>query len=94
GEHTFVAPASVIMKGEALPSWTSWDGNPARLSDEAVVLSDSFVEESSELGSLSPLTKGKNLPSWTSREEKTVGLSTLNSMRTQSIDFGVNVEDE
>jgi carbonic anhydrase/acetyltransferase-like protein (isoleucine patch superfamily) len=62
GEHTFVAPASVIMKGEVLPSWTSWNGNPAMLSDEAMVLSDSFVEESSKLGSLSPLKNETLLP--------------------------------
>jgi len=31
GEHTSVASDSVIMKGETLPVWTSWRGNPAKL---------------------------------------------------------------
>jgi len=52
GEHTFVASGSVIMKGETLSPWTSWEGNPAKLNEEATVLYDSLTEEGSNVGSL------------------------------------------
>ena len=62
GEHTFVAPASVIMKGEVLPSWTSWDGNPARQCDEIEIPSKMITEESSKHEGSVPLKKGELLP--------------------------------
>ena len=74
GEHTFVASGSVIMKGETLPSWTSWEGNPAQLNDEAMVLSDTFVEEDSKVGSPSSLKKGETLPAWASGERNLMKL--------------------
>ncbi len=90
GTHTFVASGSVIMKGETLPAWTSWEGNPAKLNNEAV-LYEQFIEEGSKVGTLSPLKKGETLPSWTSWKENPAKLGTIQSMQNKSIDTDSSV---
>jgi non-ribosomal peptide synthetase-like protein len=92
-ENSKLGSLSLLMKGEILPSWTSWEGNPAKLNGEAVSLYDTVIGEGSKLSSPSSLSKGETLPSWTSWGEKPVGLLTIHSIQTQPVD-DLSVEDE
>jgi non-ribosomal peptide synthetase-like protein len=57
---------SLLMKGETLPAWTSWEGNPAKLNDETAVLSKVVMEKGSKLESHLPIKKGERMPLLTS----------------------------
>ncbi|HWR25299.1 MAG TPA: Pls/PosA family non-ribosomal peptide synthetase, partial [Methanosarcina sp.] len=91
-EDSKLGSLSLLMKGETLPSWTSWEGSPAKLNDEVLAPCNIVVGEGPKL--ISPLTKGETLPAWTAWAENPVGLLTIHSMQTQSIDIDLSVEDE
>jgi carbonic anhydrase/acetyltransferase-like protein (isoleucine patch superfamily) len=93
-ENSKLGSLSLLMKGEILPSWTSWKGNPAKLDGGAVALDDAVIEENSRLSSPISLNKGETLPSWNSWGDNPVGLLTIHSMQTQPIDIDLSVEDE
>ena len=65
-EGSKLGALSLLMKGETLPAWTSWEGNPARLNGEVTALYDVTTKEGSNIGTIEPSAKGKMLPSWTS----------------------------
>ena len=70
-EGSKLGSLSLLMKGETLPSWTSWEGNPAKLGTTQPMQNQSM--------------KGKMLPSWTSREGNPAKLETIQPMQNQSM---------
>jgi non-ribosomal peptide synthetase-like protein len=92
GVNTFVASGSVIMKGETLPAWTSWEGSPTKLMNEVMVPSDSLIEKSLKL--IPPLEKIGTSPSFTFWRKERVGQRIIHSEQIQSIDIGARVEEE
>ncbi|MDQ1252321.1 MAG: hypothetical protein QG646_1442 [Euryarchaeota archaeon] len=89
-EGSKLGSLSLLMKGETLPKWTSWEGNPAKLKNETVVVYNPFIIEGAKLGSLSPLRKGEKVPSWTSLGGNTTKLGTIQPMQNKSIDADFN----
>ena len=92
GENTIVASGSVIMKGETLPAWTSWEGSPTKLRNDVTVPSDSLIEKSLKI--IPPLAKGGTSPSFTSLVEERMRQTIIHSRQIQSIDIDVSVEEE
>jgi len=88
GTNTFVAPGSVIMKGETLNAWTSWEGNPARLNGEVKGLYDATKKKGSNIGTVEPLTKGKILSSRTSLKRS------WSKLRRALLGYDVVLEEE
>ena len=74
-EGSKLGSLSLLMKGETLPAWTSWEGNPAKLNNETAILYKVVKEEGSKLANRLPLTKGETLPSWASWEGNPAKLS-------------------
>jgi non-ribosomal peptide synthetase-like protein len=70
-EGSKLGSLSLLMKGETLPSWTSWEGNPAKLGTIQPMQSK--------------LMKNETLP-WTSWEGNPAKLGTIQPMQNKSID--------
>ena len=75
-EGSKLGSLSLLMKGETLPSWTSWEGNPAKLGTIQPMQNK--------------LMKNETLP-WTSWEGNPAKLGTIQSMQNKSIDTDSSV---